>query len=85
MSGQDMTNVSNVYDEKLVALEMQISFLEATVETLNDQVIAQQQMVAALKHEQMLMKSVIQKLVGATNEDGAIAPFDPLLERPPHY
>lgn len=85
MSGQDMTNVSDVSEEKLVALEMQISFLEVTVETLNDQVIAQQQMVAALKHEQTLMKSVIQKLVGATNEDSVTAPFDPLLERPPHY
>lgn len=82
MSGQNMADFP---DEKLVALEMQISFLEATVETLNDQVIAQQQMLSDLKREQALMKSVIQKVVGAASEGSVTEPFGPLLERPPHY
>lgn len=61
-------------------LQIKISYLENTVDTLND-VIAQQD--KALKDLQDQLK-LLYKFLESRDDDG-IAPFDLLADRPPHY
>lgn len=61
-------------------LQIKISYLENTVDTLND-VIAHQD--KALKDLQDQLK-LLYKFLESRDDDG-IAPFDLLADRPPHY
>lgn len=61
-------------------LQIKISYLENTVDKLND-VIAQQD--KALKDLQDQLK-LLYKFLESRDDDG-IAPFDLLADRPPHY
>ncbi|OXL27991.1 SlyX family protein [Psychrobacter sp. DAB_AL32B] len=84
-------NLSNLQTESLatqadlqsqvVELQMNMSHLELTVERLDDVITRQD------KHIQTLQRQLqfIYKQVESQDEEGGVAPFDVMADRPPHY
>ena len=66
---------------QLVELQMNMSHLELTVERLDDVITRQD------KHIQTLQRQLqfIYKQVESQDEEGGVAPFDVMADRPPHY
>ncbi|OOR91505.1 SlyX protein [Moraxella caviae] len=66
--------------EQLIDLQTKISYLEHTVDTLNDIVARQDRTIGDLQDQLKLMYGFLK------NKDGSdIAPFDLLADKPPHY
>ncbi len=65
--------------ERLIALESVVAYLEHTVEQLNSVILQQQQEIDGLKRS-------LQKLEGRVDAQSQGPEIrDPLQERPPHY
>ncbi|WP_323841418.1 MULTISPECIES: SlyX family protein [unclassified Moraxella] len=66
---------------QLIDLQIKITYLENTVDTLNDVIATQDRQ---LKNLQDQLKIIYKDLQNNHDDDG-IAPFDLLVDRPPHY
>lgn len=66
---------------QLIDLQIKITYLENTVDTLNDVIATQDRQ---LKNLQDQLK-IIYKYLQNNHDDDGIAPFDLLVDRPPHY
>lgn len=65
----------------LVALQIQCAHLEQNIDQLNAVVYAQSKQIQELQDQLKLLYRHMQ----ARHQDAYIAPFDLLLDRPPHY
>ncbi|ELA08485.1 putative SlyX protein [Moraxella macacae 0408225] len=66
---------------QLIQLQSQITFMEATLDTLNDIVTKQNQQLSA---QQRQLQLLYQKISTMPTES-QIQPFDVLADKPPHY
>lgn len=64
----------------MIELQMRISFLEDTIETLSDIIARQDRQLTDMQDQLRLMYKQLQQ-----RQDVQIAPFDLLADRPPHY
>lgn len=85
-TSQQNTSVSQtVSQEQLLQLiedlQMRITFLDDVIEQLNQQISKQDQELIDLNRK---LKLLYQRIESADLSEG-IAPFDPLLNKPPHY
>ncbi|MBV1929909.1 MAG: SlyX family protein [Gammaproteobacteria bacterium] len=67
-------------DETILDLQTKITFLDRTVETLNEVVIEQGRELEVLRRRLELFEAKMQ-----SGPEGDDQRPDPLLERPPHY
>ena len=70
-----------ILDQNVIDLQTQAAFMEHTIDTLNDIVTEQSQLLA---DQQRQLQLIYQKLESQTN-GSQIQPFDLLADRPPHY
>lgn len=68
-------------EQNVIDLQTQVAFMEHTIDTLNDIVTEQSQLLA---DQQRQLQLIYQKLESQTN-GSQIQPFDLLADRPPHY
>ena len=68
-------------EQSVIELQTQVAFMEHTIDTLNDIVTEQSQLLA---DQQRQLQLIYQKLECQTN-GSQIQPFDLLADRPPHY
>jgi SlyX protein len=68
-------------EQNVIDLQTQVAFMEHTIDTLNDIVTEQSQLLA---DQQRQLQLIYQKLESQTN-GSQIQPFDLLSDRPPHY
>lgn len=68
-------------EQNVMNLQTQVAFMEHTIDTLNDIVTEQSQLLA---DQQRQLQLIYQKLESQTN-GSQIQPFDLLSDRPPHY
>jgi SlyX protein len=68
-------------EQSVIELQTQVAFMEHTIDTLNDIVTEQSQLLA---DQQRQLQLIYQKLESQTN-GSQIQPFDLLADRPPHY
>jgi SlyX protein len=68
-------------EQSVIELQTQVAFMEHTIDTLNDIVTEQSQLLA---DQQRQLQLIYQKLESQTN-GSQIQPFDLLSDRPPHY
>lgn len=68
-------------EQSVIALQTQVAFMEHTIDTLNDIVTEQSQLIA---DQQRQLQLLYQKLESQTS-GSQIQPFDVSADRPPHY
>ena len=68
-------------EQNVIDLQTQVAFMEHTIDTLNDIVTEQSQLLA---DQQRQLQLIYQKLESQTS-GSQIQPFDVLADRPPHY
>ena len=68
-------------EQNVIDLQTQVAFMEHTIDTLNDIVTEQSQLLA---DQQRQLQLIYQKLESQTS-GSQIQPFDLLADRPPHY
>ena len=68
-------------EQSVIELQTQVAFMEHTIDTLNDIVTEQSQLLA---DQQRQLQLIYQKLESQTS-GSQIQPFDLLADRPPHY
>ncbi len=66
-------------EDRIIAIETKIAFLEDLVQTLNDTVVSQQQRISALEEQ---YKNLVQRLASISQSPDQEADLD---QRPPHY
>ena len=83
MSGKARMAKQNIekLEQSVIELQTQVAFMEHTIDTLNDIVTEQSQLLA---DQQRQLQLIYQKLESQTN-GSQIQPFDLLSDRPPHY
>lgn len=83
MSGKARMATQNIekLEQSVIELQTQVAFMEHTIDTLNDIVTEQSQLLA---DQQRQLQLIYQKLESQTN-GSQIQPFDLLSDRPPHY
>ncbi len=83
MSGKARMATQNIekLEQSVIELQTQVAFMEHTIDTLNDIVTEQSQLLA---DQQRQLQLIYQKLESQTN-GSQIQPFDLLADRPPHY
>ena len=69
----------------IIDWQSQHAFLQADVETLNTVVLQQQQQIAQLEQNIAVLQQKLAAVLAQQSHDGAVEPFDPDKERPPHY
>ena len=73
-------------DERQLALEEQIAYLQRHVEQLESVILQQGRSVDALQVESKRQREVVAKLLARDQtRSGPDGTADPILERPPHY
>ncbi|MFA9485370.1 SlyX family protein [Moraxella haemolytica] len=73
--------MTDVYAQ-MIDLQIKLAYLESTVETLNEVIVTQDR---KLKDLQDQLKLIYRHLQNQYDDDGGIAPFDLLADKPPHY
>jgi SlyX protein len=81
MSNQKNLNEQASFSAPIEDLQVRIAFLDELVDQLNMQIALQGREINDLKKQ---MQILYQRVDATQSEDG-IAPFDPLLDKPPHY
>lgn len=66
--------------EQIIELQTRVSFLEDHIDQLNQVIANQDRQLMDLQDQ---LKIIYQQLT--TKDDGGIAPFDLLADKPPHY
>lgn len=68
------------FNAQLIDLQIKISYLENTVDSLNDVIATQDRTISDLQDQLKLIYQYLQH-----RDDDGVAPFDLLADRPPHY
>lgn len=68
------------FNAQLIDLQIKISYLENTVDSLNDVIATQDRTLKDLQDQLKLIYKFLEN-----QDDDGIAPFDLLADRPPHY
>lgn len=67
--------------QQIINLQESVSYLEITVDQLNEMIAKQDKELQDLKRQMQLMYNYL----NANASDDGIAPFDLMADRPPHY
>jgi SlyX protein len=81
MSNQKNLNEQAPFSAPIEDLQVRIAFLDELVDQLNIQIALQSREISDLKKQMQ----ILYQRVEATHADDGVAPFDPILDKPPHY
>ena len=68
--------------QELIDLQIKIAYLEDTLESLNHVIAVQDKQLMDLQDQ---LKLIYAKLDNLNHDQNAIAPFDLLADKPPHF
>lgn len=78
---QNSQTLSSDWQAQIIELQMNMAHLELTVEHLDSVITNQDKHIRELQRQLQL----VYQQVESQQENGAIAPFDVVADRPPHY